>query len=126
MPVMQGDFGKCCRMLLRPLRNERHQIPKSDFLYFRFAASIYALSGLGLSKGIERATIANPKGASFSPLAFKCNHVCAMSSKTVMAITDAPSRFWHEQDAIRRGLHEYKTSPWISRGSDGTVRHSAR
>ena len=87
----------------------------------------------GLFKGIERAAVANPKGVSFSPLAFKRNHVCAMSSKTVMAITDAPSRFWHEQGVMRRLLrpqsegepHEYQATPWISRRSDGSVRCSA-
>ena len=50
-----------------------------------------------------------------------------------MAITDAPSRFWHEQGVMRRSFrpqsegepHEYR-STWISRRSDGTVRYSAR
>src|SRR6516164_1052035 len=30
MPVMQGTFGKYCRMHLRPWKSERHQTPKSD------------------------------------------------------------------------------------------------
>ena len=51
-----------------------------------------------------------------------------------MAITDAPSRFWHEQWVMRGSFrpqsegepHEYQASTWISRRSDGTVRYSAR
>src|SRR6516165_3169135 len=54
MPVMQGTFGKYCRMHLRSWRDERHQTPKNNFQNFRFAASICTLNGLGLSKGVER------------------------------------------------------------------------
>ena len=66
-------------MHLRPWRDERHQTPKSDLLVFRFAASICTLSRLGLSNGIECVAAANPKGAPFSPLAFKLSHVCAIT-----------------------------------------------
>src|SRR6516165_8771470 len=93
MPVTQGTFGKYCRMHLRPWINERHQTPKSDFLDFRFAASICTLSGLGLSKDIERAPAANLKCALLS------SRIQAQSRlrdlvQNVMAITDGRSRFW--------------------------------
>jgi len=47
MPVMQGTFGKYCRMHLRPWKNERHQTPKSDLLIFRFAAAILYVEWAG-------------------------------------------------------------------------------
>ena len=110
MPVMQGTFGKYCRMHLRPWRDERHQTPKSDFPNFRFAASICTLSGLQAQSRLRDVV------------------------QNVMAITDAPSRFWQRQGVMRRpfraqsegGPHEYHASPWISRRSDGTIRYSAR
>ena len=91
-------------MHLRPWINERHQTPKSDFLDFRFAASICTLSGLGLSKDIERAPAANLKCALLS------SRIQAQSRlrdlvQNVMAITDARSRFWLRNTvppAIRR------------------------
>ena len=83
-------------MHLRSWRDERHQTPKNNFQNFRFAASICTLSGLGLSKGIERAAVCLPKGRAVLSPRIQAQSRLRDVVKNVMAITDAASRFWHK------------------------------
>ena len=118
-------------MRLRHSRNERHQTPKK-FRNFR-SLNLY-VEWVGPIERYRARGRCELKGRVLLSSRIQAQSRLRDVVQNVMAITDAPSRFWQRQGVMRRpfraqsegGPHEYHASPWISRRSDGTIRYSAR
>src|SRR5215469_11968652 len=91
MPVMQGTFGKYCRMHLRPWRNERHQTPKSNLLNFR-SLNLY-VEWAGPIQRYRAGDCCQLKGHALLSSRIQAQSRFRDVVQNVMAITDARSRF---------------------------------